>query len=434
MGSASPLAPVDNYEHLLDALPGHDVPWLRARRESAVVRFAERGYPTPRDEAWKYTNVAPLVKRMLRPAPGGAVSPADLASFLFPDAEMYRLVFVDGRLVPGLSVLAGLPQGVTVTGLAKAIGQDAAALGPYLDRDPPAEPQGFVELNTALMTDGACLMLAPGTALDRPLHVLHISTAAEPAASHLRNLLIGGRESRAVVVEHYVSLGGGDCLTNAVTQCHLDDQAVIEHYRLGEEGDGTCHIAGVHVSQGRGSRYTSHNVTAGGRLVRNDLSVVLDGEGGECRLNGLYLTQRRQHVDNHTRIEHRVPRCLSREWYKGVLDGSSRGVFTGHVVVRPPAQRTDAEQANHNLLLSDDAEADSRPQLEIYADDVQCRHGATVGRLDQDVLFYLRARGLDERRARRMLIAAFAGDVLERLALAPLRRRLEGVLAARLMG
>jgi Fe-S cluster assembly protein SufD len=213
----------------------------------------------------------------------------------------------------------------------------------------------------------------------------------------------------------------------------LERDAALEHYKLNEEGDGANHFAGIHVEQAEGSRYTSHNIAAGGRLIRNDLSCVLGGEGSECALNGLYLGRGRQHIDNHTSIEHRAPRCTSRELYKGVLDGHSRGVFSGHVVVQQDSQKTDAQQTNHNLLLSDDAEADTRPQLEIYADDVKCSHGSTVGQLNDDVLFYLRTRGIGEPLARRLLVTAFAQDIVERMTSAPVRQWAERLLATRLM-
>ena len=246
-------------------------------------------------------------------------------------------------------------------------------------------------------------------------------------------MLVAGRGCGGAVVEHYVSVGDAPPLCNVASRCVLERNAVLEHYTLRREGGGAHHFAGLHVEQAEGSRYVSHNIAAGGRLIRNDLRGVLGGEGSECVLNGLYLGRGRQHIDNHTFVEHRVPRCTSRELYKGVLDGKSRGVFSGHVVVRQDAQKTDAQQMIHNLLLSDDAEVDTRPQLEIYDDDVKCSHGSTVGQLNPDVLFYLRARGIGEPLARRLLVAAFAQDVVGRMGSASVREWAEKLLATRLM-
>lgn len=426
---------LEEYRQVKQALPGRDIPWLRGLREEALERFSERGYPTMREEAWKYTNVAPITKRPFRLASGGeGPAPAALAPYLSADMRAHQLTFFNGRFAPRLSTLAGLPSGVDIGCLAESLGREGDELQEVLAGRAPVVANAFTELNTAFMTDGACIRLAAGAVVEQPIHVLYVSDGGEePAATYLRNLIRAGRGSRAVVIEHYVSLNGAPALTNTVTQCVLDDNAEVEHYKLGEESEGAYHIAGIHVQQGPNSHYVSHNVSTGGRLLRNDIYMLLDGEGSACDLNGLYVGRGRQHIDNHTYIDHRVPRATSREWYKGVLDDSSRGIFNGHVVVRQDAQQSDARQGNHNLLLSEDAEADSRPQLEIYADDVQCSHGSTVGQIDPEALFYLRSRGMDERYARRMLVTAFAGDVLERMALTPLRRRLEQQLTARWM-
>lgn len=427
---------LQEYREIEKALPGRDSPWLRGLREEALQRFAERGYPTTRDEPWKYTNVAPIVKRAFRPAPAVADNAvrATLTPYIPADLDAHLLTFFNGRLAPGLSTLADLPAGVEIGGLADALGRDGAALQQVIGGHAPAAPNAFTELNTAFMTDGARIRLAPGAVVDRPIHLLYVTDSAEePVATYVRNLIEAGRGSRAVVIEHYVSLNGGQALTNAVTQCVLEEGAAVEHYKLGEESESVYHIAGIHAHLGRDSRYVSHNISTGGRLLRNDIFMLLDGEGSECDLNGLYVGHGRQHMDNYTYIDHKSPGATSREWYKGVLDDEARGIFNGHVMVRQDAQQSDAQQGNHSLLLSEDAEADSRPQLEIYADDVKCSHGSTVGQLDPEALFYLRSRGMSERYARRMLVAAFAGDVLKRMALDPVRGRLEQQIAERLM-
>jgi Fe-S cluster assembly protein SufD len=428
--------PIADFRRIADSLPGRHK-WLQALREDALRRFSETGYPTPRDEAWKYTNLTPfLLGKSFAPAIGGgeAAMAGLLDDFLFPDSAAPVLVFVDGFHVPGLSRTAGLPSGVMVASLGDVLrGTDDRDIETFLTGHVPVEPRGFAQLNTAFMTDGACIRIPAGVAIERPIHLLYIvRPGAQPFAAYWRNLIAAAPGSRATVVEHYVSVDGAQALTSAVTQCVLADGAAVEHYQLNEQGDGVYHFAGIHVHQTGASRYASHNVQAGARLARGDVHAVLAGQGSECTLNGLYLGRGRQHIDNYTYIDHQVPRCTSRESYKGVLDDQSRGIFNGQIIVRQDAQRTDARQVNHNLLLSEDAEADTRPQLLIYADDVQCSHGSTVGQLDRDALFYLRARGLDEAQARRMLVTAFAQDVVDRMSVEAVRRRLERLVAERL--
>jgi Fe-S cluster assembly protein SufD len=429
---------LEDYQRLHSVLPGQRLPWLHELRKLALQRFAERGYPTTRDEAWKYTNVAPLLRQAFVPALSAVrqdeVTRTDLALYLFGVTDMPLAVFIDGRFSAALSDLAALPRGVEVRSLREVLDHDGATVEGLLSTQPLEEPRGFIELNTVFMSDGAFVRFAPDTAPDQPVHLLYVSSGSEQAtASYLRNVVVAERGSRGVVVEHYVSLRDTPSMCNVATRCVLERDAALEHYKLNEEGDGAHHFAGIHVEQAESSRYVSHNIAAGGRLIRNDLRSVLDGEGSECVLNGLYLGRGRQHIDNHTFVDHQAPRCTSREWYKGVLDGQSRGVFSGHVVVRQDAQKTDAQQMNHNLLLSDDAEVDTRPQLEIYADDVKCSHGSTVGQINPDVLFYLRTRGIGEPLARRLLIAAFAQDVVGRMSSGPVREWAERLLATRLM-
>lgn len=427
----------DDYRRLQGSLPGQGLAWLQQLREGALRRFSERGYPTPRDEAWRYTNVAPLLRQSFVPAQIAArreVTRTDLADALFGAPGMSRAVFIDGSFAAALSDLTALPPGVEVRSLRAVLEQDGTSVEGLLANRPLDEPRGFAELNTAFMADGAFIRLAPAVLLDDPVHLLYVSTAAgQPTVSYLRNVVVAGRGSRCSVVEHYVSLGDMSSLCNVTTRVVVERDAVLEHYKLNEEGDGAHHFAGLQVEQAENSRYTSHNIAAGGRLIRNDLRIELAGAGAESVLNGLYLGRGRQHIDNHTVIEHRVPHCTSREWYKGVLDERARGVFGGHVIVRQDAQKTDALQMNHNLLLSDEAEVDTRPQLEIYADDVKCSHGSTVGQLNPDALFYLRARGIGETLARRLLVSAFAQDIVGRFGSAPLRAWAERLIAARLM-
>jgi Fe-S cluster assembly protein SufD len=412
-------------------LPGACLPWLNKLRAQALERFMESGFPTLKHEDWKYTDVRPIAMCRLAAAAVGALPPAELLAPFALDA--HELVFVDGRYAPRLSHPGTLPPGVRVASLAEVLAGDASALEPWFSRHARPEEGGFAALNATFLRDGAYVHLRRNTEVEPPIHLLFVSTSRADTVAHTRNLIVAEPGSRATVVESYVGLGDGAYLTNAVTEIAAEAGSVLEHYRLQREGEGAWHVGGTHVHQSRDSRYTSHAVALGARLARHELGVALDAEGTECVLNGLYATRARQHVDNHTRIDHLKPHGTSREWYKGVLDGASRGVFSGRIVVHPQAQHTDAEQNNRNLLLSPDAEADSRPQFEIYADDVKCAHGSAEGSLDLDQLFYLRSRGLDEPLARSLLVYAFAADVLARMRLVPVRVQLERQLARRLL-
>ncbi len=425
---------VAEFRKVRATLPGNELPWLANLRDAAVQRFSESGYPTPRDEAWKYTNVAPIVKKGFVPLEGAEDSAGiDISPWLLTDSDALRLVFVDGHLAPALSDADALPGGVIVASLKDRLRHAPAELEGWLASHAPDAPRGFAELNTAFMSDGAVVRIPAGVTVERPIHLLYFAReSGRPGAAFLRNLVIVEEGGAATIVQHYVSAGGAQSLVNSLTQCIIGDGAALEHYKINEQGDGIYHFAAVHARLGRDSRYVSHNLQAGGRLARSDLHAELAGEGCACTMNGFYIGRGRQHIDNYTRIEHRVPHCSSRELYKGVLDGHSRGIFNGHVIVHQDAQKTDAQQMNHNLLLSDGAEADTRPQLEIYADDVKCSHGATIGQLDRDALFYLKARGIDDLVARRMLIGAFSSEITGQLTLAPVRERFERLVASRL--
>ncbi len=421
----------EDFRRIEPALPGTAVPWLRELRQQALTSFMDTGFPTVRDENWKYTDVRAIAAHRFTPV---AVAPSIEAAALGPFASSgYTLVFVDGCYAPALSSADKLPHGVRVASLAQVLSDEPQTLEPWLGRYMSSSQHGFAALNAAFLRDGAFVRIGRDTVVEEPINLLFVASGTADVAIYLRNLIVAEVGSRATVVEHYVALGAGTYLTNAVTEVVTEPAAALEHYRIEREVETAYHLGATHVYQTRDSRYASHSVTLGGRLVRHELTCTLDAEGAECALNGLYVGHGRQHMDHHTRIEHRCPRGTSREWYKGVLDDHARGIFSGRVVVHPQAQRTDAEQANHNLLLSDSAEADSRPQFEIYADDVKCSHGSTVGSLDPDALFYLRTRALDETLARQLLVYAFASDILARMRLAPLRMALERDFAARLL-
>jgi len=405
--------------------------WLLPLRHEAVDRFAALGFPTVKDEDWRFTNVAPIAEIAFRPADGGVakVAARALEPFAFAGLTGPRLTFVNGRFAPGLSVLAGLPKGVRVQSLAEALASDRKALEPHLGRYADTSRDAFAALNTALMEDGAYVAIPRGVVLDQPIHLLYVSVpGGEPMATHPRNLILAGEESQATIVEDYVSLADGVSFSNAVTELVAGEGSVVSHYLIGRESRDAYHVNTLRGQQGRASNLASHSFLMGGALTRRNIHPVLDGEGGECLINGLFMANGRQHMDNYMRVEHASPRCASRQFYKGILDGQSRGVFHGRIVVHKDAQKTDAKQTNMNLLLSEDAQIDTKPQLEIYADDVKCTHGATVGQIDDDAIFYLRARGIPEASARALLLFAFAGEILQRMKVEPIRRHLEGLV------
>ena len=415
------------------ALPGGKLPWLASIRSEALDAFAEKGFPTRHDEQWKYTSVAGFEKHAFLAAPftgsGAGDARALFNRFMLDKKAAHLLVFHNGHYSPVLSSPGHLPVGVTLMSLAQALRTSPEALQPWFASEEP--PPAFYALNSAFMSDGAYLHLKPGTVLETPVHLMIISTGSG-SASYLRNVIVAGAGARASVVEHYAGADAAVYFTNAVTRIFAAENANIEHYKLQQEAAGAFHMAGIHAVQQQGSRLASHSFTLGAALTRNDITTVFDASACEATLNGLYLVGGQQHVDNHTRIDHRQPHGTSRENYRGVLGGQSHAVFNGKVVVHPGAQKTNAHQANHNLLLSRDAEIDTQPQLEIYADDIKCDHGATIGQLDETQLFYLRSRGVEEALARRLLVHAFAHDVIEPIRVAALRSRLETLLLARL--
>lgn len=434
--TAQTIEPKDHYlaqfAETKSRLPGNDLPWLRAQREAAIARFAARGFPTTREEDWKYTSVRPIEKQPFRlNAPRGAVMQTSVEALGF-DLPVHRLVFVNGRFAADLSALGTLPAGASVRDLRTALSDTPRELEGRLGEIVDVNAHPFAALNTAFIDDGAYIGLRGGTVLDKPLHLLFLTT--DDGIAHPRVLVVAGENSQATIIEHYAGIGDHAYFNNAVTEVVAAEGAFIEHYKLQQEGIKSFHVAGLHVRQEKDSRFVSHSISLGGALVRNDITTLLGGAGGECALNGLYLATGRQHVDFHTLIDHASAHATSREFYKGVLDGRARGVFNGRVLVRQDAQKTDAQQTNKNLLLSVDAEIDTKPQLEIYADDVKCAHGATVGQLSEEAVYYLRSRGIDAATARSLLTYAFADDVIRQIRLAPVRTRLEQLLLARLPG
>jgi Fe-S cluster assembly protein SufD len=407
-------------------------------RQAAFARFAELGLPTTQDEDWKYTSLAPLAQIQFA-LPVRAKPPTreqiDRLAGGPPGDDDIRLVFVDGHYRPELSLRGTSTGGAFIGGLGTAHAERPELVERELGRHADHQHEALTALNTAFIEDGAFIHLPAGTVVQAPIHLIFVSGApANATLSQPRNLIILGAGSQATVVETWAGLEGGVYFTNAVTEVVLGDNARLDHYKLQEEGARAFHIALTQVQHGRDSRFNSHSVAVGAALARNDVRALFTGEGGECTLNGLYMATGKQHLDNRTLIDHQSPHCTSRELYKGVLEGQSRGVFSGRVLVRHGAQKTDATQINKNLLLSDEALVDTKPQLEIFADDVKCAHGAAVGQLDEDALFYLRSRGIGQHAAKSLLTYAFASEMVNLIPLVPLRTRVRELVTSRLPG
>lgn len=408
--------------------------WLRRLRRSGRERFVELGFPTTREEDWRTTNVAPIAKTRFRPADTerAAVTERELPAVARLELGGPRLLFLDGIYRPELS-RAQAGGGLWVGNLARALREIPRRVQPLLELRDPSTSAAFGAMNAALLDDGAVVFVDEKCDSAPPIQLLFGSSGrGEPTVSLPRVLIAVAAGGRAQVLETYFTLGDEPYFTNAVTELSVGDNACLDHCRVQLEGAQAYHVATLTARQARASQLTTHNIDLGGRLARHDVEAILDGEGATCQLNGLYLTRGEQHVDNHTTLDHAKPNCDSRELYKGILDGRSRAVFNGRIVVRPGAQKTDAKQSNPNLLLSNFALAQTRPQLDIHADDVKCTHGATVGRLDEDAIFYLRSRGIERDEARNVLVRAFADEVLERIPLEPVRELLRSSVAERL--
>lgn len=407
---------------------------LASLREDAFRCFNRLGFPSTRLEEWRFTNVAPIADTVFQaPAAGGGFDREVLDASHLPRSGGPEIVFVNGRFSPELSDGSGLPPGVRVRSLAALAGGGPGAAAARLGRLARFENRAFTALNTAFLQDGAVIEVDGGVVFEPPIHLIFVSSSAgAPVLSSPRVLLVAGDDSEVRVVESHAGAGDAPWLSNAVTEVSAGDNAVVDHYTVVRQADTAFHVGHLAVRVGRAGNFSSHAITAGGAIVRNEAEVVLGGEGGECTLNGLYLANGRQLVDNQTTIDHSMPHCDSHELYKGILDGRSRAVFNGRIIVRLDAQKTDAKQSNKALLLSEDAQITTKPQLEIFADDVKCTHGATVGQLDPDALFYLRSRALSEAQARQLLVHAFAADLLGHVRVEAIRRQLDALLLERL--
>ncbi len=409
---------------------------LTSIRRQAMEAFNRLGIPTTRDENWKYTSLKPLLKAglSLRAPEAKSVTEQDIRRFALPDVCGVRLVFINGRLRRDLSTVERLEPGVSVMTLAEALQRAPELVTKHLARHNAFEQDAFSALNTALFDDATVIHFARDVIASEPITLLNVSSVAEGAGfvTHPRLLIVAEESSRGLVIEDQVSLGDGPHLTNAVTEVNVGPDADISHCYLARENGAAFDISTLTAVQGRNSRFASHSMLLGGAIVRNNVNPILDGENGHGLLNGLYVGRGAQHLDNHMRVEHRKPHCDSRQYYRGILADQSHGVFTGRIIVSPGAQKTDAVQSSQNLLLSDAAQAQTRPQLEIYADDVKCTHGATIGRLDEDALFYLLSRGVSRVDANALLVYAFAGEMLGRIEHDALRRAVTHLVIDRL--
>ena len=420
---------LDEFERISKAR-SQEPAWLAGRRHQGMQRFSEAGFPTTRHEDYKYTSLSPLAKTPFRAASAAAEGAYDgqIIPQFFEGVDGDRLVFVNGRYAHGLSRIRS-DSGVAVRSLAERLTESTDELESHLGGYSGARENSPAALNSAFFVDGAVVNIPVRQVVEAPVHLVFVSTADVPnTVTHPRVLILAGLDSQASIVESYFSLGTATYWTNAVTEIVAQPNARIDHYRLQQEAPQAFHTSFLEIQQARDSRVATHSLSLGSLLARNDVEVVLNGEGCDAVLDGLYAVGGRQHVDNRTSIDHAQPHCTSHQLYKGVLDGHSTGVFNGMIIVRPDAQKTDAIQSNKNLLLSDDADINTKPQLQIDANDVRCTHGATVGQIDEEATFYLQSRGIGLSQARSLLTYAFAADVLERVNIAPIRERFEGLL------
>jgi len=424
---------LDNFEIFQNSLNGESLKPINQLRKDAMAKFSELSFPTIKDEEWKYTNITPLFKHSFKPAASiSEIENAQVDQFTFDDLKGYLAVFVNGIYSKDLSRLENLPKEVVISSLEDAINSYHLAVQKYFSKYADYKQHIFTSLNTAFTKDGAFIHIPDGKILEDPVHILFITNSnGEKILSQPRNLFSVGKNSQVKILEHFVSIDHGIYFTNSVSEISAGENAVVDHVKLQEESKNAFHIHRIEVEQERNSNFTSHSISLGGIISRNDCNIRFNGEGGEGTLNGLYLTDGEQLYDTHTMIDHAKPHCTSHEHYKGILDDKSRGVFNGKVMVRKDAQKTNAFQENNNIILSAEALVNTKPQLEIFADDVKCTHGATIGQLDMDSMFYLKSRGIGKETARAILIHAFASDIIKSIPLKPIKSYIESILTER---
>lgn len=425
---------LDDFEALAPKLASREPSWLQEIRKEALSRFTQLGFPSSKQEEWRFTNIRPILERpYLRPGGSSTFPQADLERFEVDGLDSYRLVFINGFLSPEHSALAGLPQGVIVTELAEAAEKHGELLEPHFAKLGSYENKPFAALNTALMTGGALVYVPMGAQLKKPVQLLYLTNAEEGLiATYPRTLIVASANSELTVIESYAGLADQRYLTNAVTEIVAGENAQAHVCRFHRESEQAFHLSNTQCLLSRDAQLTHHNVIFGGRITRNDIDAVLNGENINCTLNGLYMGRDDQLIDNHTNLIHEKPHCNSWEMYKGILNDKSQGIFKGKIFVQKDAQKTDAKQTSQGLLLSENAGIHAMPQLEIYADDVKCTHGATTGRLDEKAIFYARSRGIPEKAARALLTYAFASELIDLVPNDAVQEELRSLLKERL--
>ena len=406
--------------------------WVRERREAAAARFAETGYPTVRHEDWRFTNVAPIAETAWSPASGAFAKAASLVASVHVPGSL-RLAIVNGQFAAGASDLGALPKGVRIAGLRDGARDGTDGLETHLGKVFNIDTHPFAALNTANLDDGVAIFIAAGAVIETPIHIVTVTGGdGAPVAAHPRVLVVAGANSQVRIAQTFIGASGDVYFNNAVAEVVVGEGAIVEYYTDQRESEQAFHVANIQAHVSTKGVFASHAFSIGARIQRHDIGIALKGEGADCTMNGVYLADGERLMDTHTALDHAMPHCTSHEVYKGILAGKARAVFNGRIIVRIDAQKTDAKQTNRALLLSDDATINSNPQLEIFADDVKCTHGAAVGQLDEEAMFYLQARGLSRIEARDMLLHAFAGEVLHGLKIPALRDQIETAFFAAL--
>lgn len=423
---------LSEFENFENSLNGEISSGFHSVRKTSLDEFTKIPLPTNKDEEWKYTNLAPLFKHNFKYPTGKAeAKEATINKFLFDELEHHLIVFVNGIFSKELSRLNELPSGVVVNSIAEEFSKNNPIIPKYLGKFAKLENQLFTSLSTAFTRDGAFVYVPENKIVEDAVHIIFLTTGKDKIFTQPRNLFVAEKNSQITVIEHYVSDSDKAYFTNSVTEIATGENAVVDHIRLQEESIKSFHIARMEVEQEKNSNFSSHLISTGAEISRNDFNVKFNDSGCESTLNGLYMINGNQLFDAHTLIDHAKPHCNSHEHYKGILEQSSKGVFNGKVMVRQDAQKTNAFQQNNNILLSNDAVVNTKPQLEIFADDVKCSHGATIGKLNEESMFYLKSRGIGEEAATAMLIHAFASDVITSIKIPALREYLEKIITQR---
>ena len=423
---------INQFDEFEKSLNGEKTSDFHKVRKDAISKFAELTFPTQKDEEWKYTNISPLLKHSFSPfAVKANVSSETINKFLFDKMEHSLLVFVNGYFSSELSKLIDIPKGVVIGSLAEALKNNNPIVKKHLGKYAENEKYFFTALSSAFTKDGAFIYVPDGKVVEDPIHIIFFTKAGEKILTQPRNLFVAGKNSQVSIIEHYVSDEDTVYFTNSVTEIVAGENAIVDHIKLQEESNKAFHIARMEVDQERNSNFSSHLISHGAEISRNDFNARFNDEGSECMLNGLFMIGDEQLFDAHTMIDHAKPHCHSHEHYKGILQDKSRGVFNGKVMVRRDAQKTNAFQENNTILLSDNAVMNTKPQLEIFADDVKCSHGATIGKLNDEAKFYLQSRGIGEEAATAILIHAFASDVITSIKIPALRDYLEEIITKR---